>query len=155
MQPMPFSWVPHVTGMDWSLGGTALLAAHAAILDTKNPTDDFWSALCALAYTESDPIYIVEGRLVKQLSFGTCQTGSSCTTWLDNLPRKFDINCRFGVKISGKAYLPVQEYKPFLAERDVASDELSAVGWCGRHWSESGQYRLDKFNGILAKISGH
>ena len=137
--------------MDWSLGRTALLAAHAAILDTRNPSDDFRSALRALAYTESDPIYIVDGRLVKQLSFGTCQTGSSWTTWLDNLPRKYDINCRFGVKVSGKAFLPVKNYEPFLAERDVASDDLSAVGWCGRHWNEKGEYRLDKSTGFWPK----
>lgn len=80
------------SGMDWSLGGSALLAAHSALLDVESPSDSYRSAMTALAYVESDPVYVVNGSLYQQAEYGTCQTGSSWTTWVDNLPRKYDLN---------------------------------------------------------------
>ena len=38
---------------------------------------------------------------------GTCQTCSSWTTWLDNVPRRYDLHCRYGIEQVGVSYLPV------------------------------------------------
>ena len=97
-----------------AIGGSALLAAHSALLDVDSPREAYRDVMTALAYVE-----VVNGSLYQQAEYGTCQTGSSWTTWVDNILRKCDLNCRFGIKLGGKAFLPVATYHPFLVERDI------------------------------------
>lgn len=144
-----------VSGMDWSLGGSALLAAHSAVLNTRNPSLStagswlHWRMPNATRYTWSTEPY------TGNLATGFSQTGSSWKTWIDNIPRKLGLNARYGIRMSGRHLLPIPDYKPFLVERDVRVTGPKGVGWCGRTWDENGAYVLDKFGGILSKIAGH
>ena len=82
---------------------------------------------------------------------GTCQTGSSWTTWINNLPRKYDFNCHYGISLAGKSVLPVAGYKPFLLERDIQIEGLNSVTWCGRTPSEE----LLTKGAVLSDFKGH
>ena len=83
--------------------GTAPSAAHAVLLNTNTPRRSSSSPSTCLS-TQERPRSMLSpgGCMYAQCEQGVCQIGSSWTTWLDNLPRRFDAHMKGGVHYGGK-----------------------------------------------------
>ena len=145
-----------VSGMDWSLGGSVLLATYKFMHDarpgvaqgpplrtveTPDMFEDqhafsYWcQCMRALGYVAHNPAYVVGTRVLTQACHGVCQTGDAITTWQDNVVRVWDAIMRNGVKTdAGTPFVLKKDFKSGLELRDATVVDV-ALGnepsWCG------------------------